>query len=80
MNSKLRFLVLATALTLTCLAAATPARSQQGTVLCFVQCGGPPYNYWMSGMTIDACCSYTSGDCFGTGYSVDGQPATVCGF
>jgi hypothetical protein len=79
MKSSLRFLVLATALTLTCLAAATPARSIEWTVNCFVQCGSPPYQYWMPDVTIDACCSYTSGDCFGSGYSVDGGPATVCG-
>ena len=86
MRLSLRFWVLASTLflaSLGCALAAPTLRSSRvqsftETVNCFVQCDGPPYNYFMPGMTIAQCCSYVSGNCFGTGYSYGGEPAMVC--
>jgi hypothetical protein len=88
MKLSFRFLVLTSILVLASLAAATAATAPQGahprtliptqTISCFVQCI-PGGNSFIDGMTIEECCSYVSGNCYGTGYSFGGDAIACSG-
>ena len=81
MRLSIRFWVLTSVLVLASLGSAfaapklrpsQPRSFYTQTVDCWVQCYDPPHSYYMPGVTIEQCCSYVSGSCYGTGY---GSPA-----